>query len=211
MSVNLRVDFLPISPPLVALPTCVKNLVFPVGYFIEYGGQFESAQEASRTVGLLSLISIIAILVVLYIEFGNFRQAILVMVNLPLALIGGIVSIYFTEGIITIASLVGFITLFGIAVRNGILMVSHYNYLMDKEGKTLLEAVVQGSMERLNPVLMTALTTGLALFPLAFAADKPGSEIQSPMSIVILGGLLTATFLNLIVVPILFAKWGRKR
>lgn len=187
-----------------------NNLVFPNSYFIEYGGQFESAQEASRTVGLLSLLSIIAILVVLYIEFGNFRQAILVMVNLPLALIGGIVSIYFTEGIITIASLVGFITLFGIAVRNGILMVSHYNYLMDKEGKTLLEAVVQGSMERLNPVLMTALTTGLALLPLAFAADKPGSEIQSPMSIVILGGLLTATFLNLIVVPVLFAKWGRK-
>ncbi|MBN4081051.1 efflux RND transporter permease subunit [Caldithrix abyssi] len=187
-----------------------NNLLFPSGYYIEYGGQFESAQEASRTIGVLSLLSIIAILVVLYMQFGNFRQAILVMVNLPLALIGGIVSIYFTEGIITIASLVGFITLFGIAVRNGILMVSHYNYLMDKEGKSLSEAIIQGSMERLNPVLMTALTTGLALLPLALAADKPGSEIQSPMSIVILGGLLTATFLNLIVVPVLFAKWGRK-
>ncbi len=186
------------------------NLEFPMGYFVEYGGQFESAREASRTVGILSLLSIIAILVVLYMEFGNFRQAILVMVNLPLALIGGIVSIYFTEGVITIASLVGFITLFGIAVRNGILMVSHYNYLMEKEGKSLLDAVVQGSMERLNPVLMTALTTGLALFPLAISGHKPGSEIQSPMSIVILGGLLTATFLNLIVVPVLFVKWGKK-
>ena len=143
-------------------------------------------------------------------EFGNFRQAILVMVNLPLALIGGIVSIYFTDGIITIASLVGFITLFGIAVRNGILMVSHYNFMMDTEGKSLADAILQGSMERLNPVLMTALTTGLALLPLALSGEKPGSEIQAPMSIVILGGLLTATFLNLIVVPVLFAKWGRK-
>jgi len=187
-----------------------NNVEFPRGYYIEYGGQFESAREASRTVAILSLLSIIAILIVLYMEFGNFRQAILVMVNLPLALIGGIVSIYFTDGIITIASLVGFITLFGIAVRNGILMVSHYNYLMDKEGKSLSDAIIQGSMERLNPVLMTALTTGLALLPLALAGEKPGSEIQSPMSIVILGGLLTATFLNLIVVPVLFAKWGRK-
>lgn len=187
-----------------------NNVDLPRGYYIEYGGQFESAQEASRTVAILSLLSIIAILIVLYMEFGNFRQAILVMVNLPLALIGGIVSIYFTDGIITIASLVGFITLFGIAVRNGILMVSHYNYMMDVESKSLQDAILQGSMERLNPVLMTALTTGLALLPLALAGEKPGSEIQSPMSIVILGGLLTATFLNLIVVPALFAKWGRK-
>ncbi|MCH8010348.1 MAG: efflux RND transporter permease subunit [Candidatus Marinimicrobia bacterium] len=187
-----------------------RNVFLPKGYYVEFGGQFESAQEAARTVTLLSLLSIIAILVILYTKFGNFRQAILVMANLPLALIGGIVSIFLTEGIITIASLVGFITLFGIAVRTGILLVSHYNYLIDQEGKPLLEAVVQGSMERLSPVLMTALTTGLALLPLALAADKPGSEIQSPMSIVILGGLLTATFLNLIVIPVLFAKWGRK-
>jgi CzcA family heavy metal efflux pump len=187
-----------------------NSIEFPRGYYIEYGGQFESAQEASRTVAILSLLSIMAILIVLYMEFGNFRQAILVMVNLPLALIGGIVSIYFTDGIITIASLVGFITLFGIAVRNGILMVSHYNFMMDTEGKSLADAILQGSMERLNPVLMTALTTGLALLPLALSGEKPGSEIQAPMSIVILGGLLTATFLNLIVVPVLFAKWGRK-
>ncbi len=187
-----------------------RNVFLPKGYYVEFGGQFESAQEATRTVTLLSLLSIIAILIILYTKFGNFRQAILVMANLPLALIGGIVSIFLTEGIITIASLVGFITLFGIAVRTGILLVSHYNYLIDRESKSLLDAVVQGSMERLSPVLMTALTTGLALLPLALAADKPGSEIQSPMSIVILGGLITATFLNLIVVPVLFAKWGRK-
>ncbi|GAB4315131.1 MAG: efflux RND transporter permease subunit [Candidatus Zixiibacteriota bacterium] len=185
------------------------NVDLPKGYFVEYGGQFESEREATRTVTLLSIISIIAILVVLFLEFGNFRQAILVMVNLPLALIGGVISIFFTEGIISIASLVGFITLFGIAVRNGILMVSHYNYLMDHEGKSLYEAVVQGSMERLSPILMTAMTTGLALLPLALASDKPGSELQSPMAFVILGGLITATFLNLVVVPVLFLKWGR--
>ena len=188
-----------------------RNVFLPKGYYIEFGGQFESAQEATRTVTLLSLLSIIAILIILYTKFGNFRQAILVMANLPLALIGGIVSIFLTDGIITIASLVGFITLFGIAVRTGILLVSHYNYLIDQEGKSLLEAVVQGSMERLSPVLMTALTTGLALLPLALAADKPGSEIQSPMSIVILGGLITATLLNLIVLPVLYVKWGRKQ
>jgi Cu(I)/Ag(I) efflux system membrane protein CusA/SilA len=146
----------------------------------------------------------------LYLEFGSFRQATLVMVNLPLALIGGIVSVFLTEGIISIASLVGFITLFGIAVRNGILMVSHYNHLMDEEGVPLREAVIRGSMERLSPILMTAMTTGLALVPLALAGDKPGSELESPMAIVILGGLVTATVLNLVVVPALFLNWGRK-
>ncbi len=187
-----------------------SNVHLPAGYFIEYGGQFESEERATRTMTLLSIISIIAILVLLYLEFGSFRQATLVMVNLPLALIGGIVSIFFTGGIISIASLVGFITLFGIAVRCGILMVSHYNYLMDQEGKPLYEAVIQGSLERLSPILMTAMTTGLALVPLALAAGQPGSELQAPMAIVILGGLITATILNLVVVPVLFVKWGRK-
>ena len=121
-----------------------------------------------------------------------------------------LVAISFTDGIISIASLVGFITLFGIAVRCGILMVSHYNFLIDEETKSLHEAVVQGSMERLSPILMTTMTTGLALVPLALAADKPGSELQAPMAIVILGGLITATVLNLVVVPVLFVKWGRK-
>jgi Cu/Ag efflux pump CusA len=187
------------------------RLSLPPGYFVEYGGQFESEEEATRTIALLSVVSVIAILILLYLEFGNFRQAILVMVNLPLALIGGIVSILFTDGIISIASLVGFITLFGIAVRCGILMVSHYNYLIDAEEKPLHEAVMQGSLERLSPILMTAATTGLALVPLALAGDKPGSELQSPMAIVILGGLITATFLNLVVVPALFSRWGRRK
>lgn len=187
------------------------NVQLPRGYYVEYGGQFESEQQATRMVTLLSFISIAAILVALYTEFGNFRQAILVMVNLPLALIGGIISVFFTDGIISIASLVGFITLFGIAVRNGILMVSHFNYLIETEKKSLYEAVVEGSMQRLSPILMTAMCAGLALIPLALASHKPGSEIQAPMSIVILGGLITATFLNLVVVPALYLKWGRPK
>ena len=187
-----------------------QDVELPSGYYVEMGGQFESEQEATRTVILFSIGSVVAILVLLYLLFGNFRQPILVMVNLPLALIGGIMAVLLTDGIMSIASLVGFITLFGIAVRNGIIMISHYNYLIDKEGMPLMQAVIQGSMQRLSPILMTALTTGLALIPLAIAADKPGSEIQSPMAIVILGGLITATFLNLFVVPALFVKWGRK-
>jgi CzcA family heavy metal efflux pump len=185
-----------------------NNVDLPRGYYVEYGGQFESASEATRLIMLLSILSILAIFVALYLEFGNFRQSLLVMVNLPLALIGGVIALFFSEGIITIASMVGFITLFGIAVRNGIIMVSHYNHLIKSEGKSLQEAVLQGSLERLNPVLMTALTTGLALLPLALAMGEPGSEIQAPMSVVILGGLLTATFLNMIVIPVLFERWG---
>ena len=186
------------------------NLDLPRGYVVEFGGQFESEERATRTVTLLSIISLLAIALALYMEFSSFRQTALVMVNLPLALIGGIVSVFLTEGIISIASLVGFITLFGIAVRNGILMVSHYNYLIEQEGLPLADAVVQGSMERLSPILMTAMTTGLALIPLALAGDKPGSELESPMAIVILGGLVSATLLNLVVVPALYFKWGRK-
>jgi CzcA family heavy metal efflux pump len=185
-----------------------ENVDLPQGYYVEYGGQFESASEATRMITLLSILSILAIFVALYLEFGNFRQSLLVMVNLPLALIGGVVALFFSEGIITIASMVGFITLFGIAVRNGIIMVSHYNHLIEDEGLSLRSAIVQGSLERLNPIMMTALTTGLALLPLALAMNQPGSEIQAPMSIVILGGLLTATFLNMIVIPVLFERWG---
>ncbi len=184
------------------------NVNLPHGYYVQYGGQFESASEATRIIMLLSILSILAIFVALYLEFKNIRQSLLVMVNLPLALIGGVIALFLGNGIITIASMVGFITLFGITVRNGIIMVSHYNHLIGVEGKTIQEAVVQGSLERLNPVLMTALTTGLALLPLALAMGEPGSEIQAPMSIVILGGLLTATFLNMIVIPVLYERWG---
>jgi copper/silver efflux system protein len=186
----------------------VRNTVnLPQGYYIEYGGQFESAQAATRRIALLSLLSLAAILLLLYMQFGSARQALLVMVNLPLALVGGVFAVLITGGVLNIATLVGFITLFGIAVRNGVLMVSHYNLLLS-EGATLHEAVYRGSMERLNPIFMTALTAGLALLPLALAGAQAGNEIQSPMAVVVLGGLLTSLALNMVVVPVLFMQYG---
>jgi CzcA family heavy metal efflux pump len=184
-----------------------REVNLPQGYYVEYGGQFESAGEATRTIGLLSLVSLAAVFLLLFVEFGSARQALLVMVNLPLALVGGIFAVVLTGGVLNIATLVGFITLFGIAVRNGILLVSHYNHLL-AEGVPLGEAVRRGSMERLNPVLMTALSAGLALIPLAIAGGEPGNEIQSPMAIVVLGGLLSAVILNMLVVPALFLRYG---
>jgi CzcA family heavy metal efflux pump len=181
----------------------------PEGYFIQYGGQFESAEAASRIISLLSLLSLLLIIVALYLEFGNIRDTMLVLVNLPLALIGGVAAVIISGGVLNIASMVGFITLFGISVRNGIMMVSHYNHLMKVEGLERSEAVLRGSLERLSPILMTALTTGLALLPMALASGKPGNEIQAPMAMVILGGLCTATFLNMIVIPVLFHRYGR--
>ena len=183
----------------------------PGGYYVEYGGQFESAAEAARTIGLLSLVSLSAIFLLLFLEFGSARQALLVMVNLPLALVGGVFAVVLTGGVLNVATMVGFITLFGIAVRNGILMVSHYNTLLNVEGEDLRMAVIRGSMERLNPVMMTALTAGLALLPLALAAGEAGNEIQQPLAIVVLGGLLTSLVLNMVVVPVLFFRWGRER
>ncbi len=186
-----------------------KNLALPPGYFVEYGGQFQSEAEASRMISILSVLSMLAIFLILYIEFGSFKTAGLVMVNLPLALIGGIIVIVLTDRIISIASIVGFITLFGIATRNGILLVSHYRHLIHEEGKALRIAVYQGSMERLRPVIMTALAAGLALLPFAFGADKPGNEILSPLAIVILGGLLSSTALNMIVIPALYVRFEK--
>jgi CzcA family heavy metal efflux pump len=184
-----------------------EQVQLPPGYYLEYGGQFESAGEATRTIGLLSLLSLAAIFLLLFMEFRSARQALLVMVNLPLALVGGIAAVVLTGGVLNIATLVGFITLFGIAVRNGILMVSHYNHLL-AEGVPLEETVWRGSMERLSPVMMTALSAGLALVPLAIAGGQPGNEIQSPMAVVVLGGLLTAVLLNMVVVPALFLRYG---
>lgn len=186
-----------------------ESVPLPDGYYVDYGGQFESAAQATRTIGWLSLLSFAAIFLVLFLEFGSTRQAVLVMVNLPLALVGGVFAVVLTGGVLNVATMVGFITLFGIAVRNGILMVSHYNHLLDVEGADLRTAVVRGSMERLNPVMMTALTAGLALLPLALAAGEPGNEIQRPLAIVVLGGLLTSLALNMVVVPALYYRWGR--
>jgi Cu/Ag efflux pump CusA len=187
-----------------------RNLDLPQGYYIEYGGQFESEAQARRVISLLSLLSLVLICISLYLQYKNVRQVLLSLINVPLALIGGVVAVFVTSGQMSIASIVGFITLFGISVRNGIILVSHYNLLIS-QGRTVRDAVVNGSLERLSPILMTALTTGLALTPLAFAGGRPGNEIQSPLAIVVLGGLLTSTLLNMIVLPAMFDTWGVKK
>lgn len=188
--------------------TINSQISLPEGYHVEYGGQFESEAAASRTLFLTSLISILLIFLILYHEFRSLPLSGIIMLNLPLAIIGGVISIWFTSGVISIPSIIGFISLFGIATRNGILLVSHYNTLR-RGGLTLTESIIQGSLDRLNPILMTALTSALALIPLAVGGDLPGNEIQSPMAQVILGGLLSSTLLNGFVVPIVYYLLNR--
>jgi CzcA family heavy metal efflux pump len=180
-----------------------NNVNLPDGYRVEFGGQFESEAKASQLLMVTAAMAIVIIFLLLYFEFMDVRLALVVLINLPLALIGGILVIYFTSGVISIASTIGFISLFGIATRNGILLVSRYEDL-HKEGKNGLEVVKVGALDRLNPILMTAFTTGLALIPLALKGGQPGNEIQSPMAVVILGGLLSATLLNLVVIPCVY-------
>ena len=187
-----------------------SNIKFEQGYFVDFGGQFESEQEATRIITILSIVSIGIIFMILYFQFGNVKPALFILINLPLAMIGGVWSVLFTDGIISVASLVGFITLFGIATRNGILMISHFQHLRD-EGKEFTEAIIQGSLERLSPILMTAITAGLALVPLALGSGEPGKEIEAPMAIVILGGLLTSTALNMIVLPAIYHTYGKEK
>jgi Cu/Ag efflux pump CusA len=186
-----------------------KNVPLPPGYHVELGGEFESEASASRSILGLSVLAIVGMAALLFIAFRSVRDAALVMFNLPLALVGGAVAVWLGGGVLSIASLVGFITLFGIATRNGIMMVSHYRYLLGVERLPLREAVVQGSVDRLVPILMTALTAALALIPIVIAAGEPGNEIQAPMSAVILGGLVSSTLLNLLVIPPLFARFAR--
>lgn len=179
------------------------NISLPEGYHIEYGGQFESEQAASQTLLFTSLMSLLVIFLLLYNEFKNAKESGVILLNLPLALIGGVFILWFTSGEISIPAIIGFISLFGIATRNGMLLISHYTQLRS-EGLSVNDAVMRGSMDRLNPILMTALSSALALVPLALNGDLPGNEIQSPMATVILGGLLTSTFLNGFIVPIVY-------
>lgn len=183
----------------------------PRGYHIDYGGQFESEAEASRLLLWLGLAVVLGILVILTAAFCSFTDAVIIMFNLPLALIGGVVGVFLSGGVLSVASIIGFITLFGIASRNGIMMISHIKHLMEHEGVTnFREAVLRGAIERLSPILMTALAAGLALIPLALGAGKPGSEIEAPMAIVILFGLLSSTFLNMVVVPAVYFRFGSR-
>lgn len=186
------------------------NVELPEGYHVEYGGQFESAQSASRTLLFTSLMAIIVIFLLLYGQFKDVRQASAVLLNLPLALIGGIFAIFFADKIISIPAIIGFISLFGIATRNGMLLIDRYNELRS-EGLSLHDAVIKGSLDRLNPILMTALTSALALVPLALGGELPGNEIQSPMAKVLLGGLLTSTMLNGFIIPVVYIFISRKK
>jgi CzcA family heavy metal efflux pump len=186
-------------------------LALPRGYHFELGGEFESEAAASRTIFALSLVAIGGMALLLYLAFRSVRDTALVLLNLPLALVGGAAAVWAGGGVLNVASLVGFITLFGIAARNGIMMVSHYRHLLLVEKLPLREAVVEGSLDRLVPILMTALTAGLALVPIVLAAGEPGNEIQAPMAVVILGGLTSSTLLNLVVIPPLFARFAVDR
>ncbi|MFT4541837.1 MAG: CzcA family heavy metal efflux pump [Planctomycetota bacterium] len=206
----------------------VDPIVGEYGYRVQYGGQFEAQQSASRAIGLASGVVLLVMLLLLELAIGSLRISLLVLLNLPLALIGGVLAVYLSESpewiantlalfgqgtytapVLSIASLVGFITLFGIAVRNGILLVNHYQYLVENEGCSVHDAIIQGSKERLVPILMTALTAALALLPIVLEGDRAGNEILAPLSLVILGGLLTSTFLNLVLVPAGYAGLHR--
>lgn len=180
------------------------QIKLPEGYHIEYGGQFESEQAASRTLALTSFMSIVVIFLLLYHEFRSMKESAIILINLPLALIGGVFALLITTGEVSIPAIIGFISLFGIATRNGMLLISHYNHLQQEEGYGVYDSVIRGSLDRLNPILMTALSSALALIPLALSGDLPGNEIQSPMAKVILGGLLTSTFLNGFIIPIVY-------
>nr|WP_302829261.1 efflux RND transporter permease subunit [uncultured Bacteroides sp.] len=188
-----------------------REIKLPEGYHIEYGGQFESEQAASRTLALTSFMSIVVIFLLLYHEFRSVKESAIILINLPLALIGGVFALLITTGEVSIPAIIGFISLFGIATRNGMLLISHYNHLQQEEGYSVYDSVIRGSLDRLNPILMTALSSALALIPLALSGDLPGNEIQSPMAKVILGGLLTSTFLNGFIIPIVYLMIHKKK
>jgi Cu/Ag efflux pump CusA len=185
------------------------TVALPSGYHVEYGGQFESAASASQALLILGVVAVLGIFLLLFVAFRSNREALLVMVNLPLALIGGVIGVFVSGGIISVASIIGFITVFGIATRNGIMMITHFHHLHEHEGvRDIDEVVKRGAAERVAPILMTALAAGLALVPLALSGGQPGAEIETPMAVVILFGLLSSTALNMLVVPPLYRRFG---
>ncbi|MCL5744205.1 MAG: efflux RND transporter permease subunit, partial [Acidobacteria bacterium] len=184
-----------------------RTVPLPQGYRVEYGGQFESEASASNRLLLLSGFVIVGIVLILMTAFKSFQDALVIMLNLPFALVGGVAGVFLSGGTLSVASIIGFITLFGIATRNGIMLVSHVKHLKEVEGETdPRRAVLRGASERVSPILMTALAAGLALIPVALGAGKPGSEIQAPMGMVILSGLFTSTLLNMIVIPSVLSR-----
>ena len=194
--------------------TLDKQIQLPEGYRIEYGGQFESAKAATRTLILVFLMALVIIYLLLYTEFKNLTLSLIVLLNLPLALIGGVLAIKLGSNILSIPAIIGFITLFGIATRNGILLIAKYQNLQtrsDNDRLPLRDLIMQGSADRFNPIIMTALTTALSLVPMVLAADHPGNEIQAPMAVVVLGGLITSTLLNIFVIPIVYEWYAKRR
>jgi CzcA family heavy metal efflux pump len=188
-----------------------ESVQLPEGYRIEYGGQFESARSASRTLALATILALFVIFLLLYLEFKDVALSGIVLASLPLALVGGVFAVWINSAVVSIPSIIGFITLFGIATRNGVLLINRYQHLRLDEGESLRESVIDGSVDRLNPILMTALTSALALIPLIFNGDKTGNEIQSPMAVVVLGGLLTSTLLNIFIIPIMYEWYAKRR
>ena len=190
----------------------LEGIDFPLGFHAEVLGEFAERQAASRNLLLAGSVAVIAIFFLLYTSFGSWRLASLTFFTLPWALVGGLLAAYFSNGVLSLGSLVGLLTILGIATRNGIMMISHFQHLEEEEGMPFgLDLVLRGARERIAPIMMTALTTGLALIPLAIAGDLPGHEIEHPMAIVILGGLVTSTLLNLLVVPTLYLRFGKSR
>ncbi len=190
------------------IETKVKsNVQLPTGYFIQYAGQFEAEERASKNILVFSGIAFVAITVLMYLSVQSIPSTLMIMINLPIALVGGVIAVALTGGVISIASLVGFVSLFGVATRNGLLLVDNYNTKY-AEGMPMKEIIVKGSMERLNAILMTALTSGLGLAPMVFQGG-PGQELLQPLSIVVFGGLFTSTAITLLVLPALYAKFGQ--
>jgi Cu/Ag efflux pump CusA len=188
-----------------------EKVKFPTGYYVEYSGQFESQEQAKREILLLGIVSAVGIFLLLYMSFRSLGLSLLIMTNLPLALIGGIVAAFISGGVLSVGSMIGFVTLFGITTRNGIMLISHYHHLLTEEGMSFgKELIIRGAMERLSPILMTALVTGLGLLPIAISVGEPGRELEQPMAVIILGGLVTSTLLNMIVIPALYFKFGER-